>query len=135
MTPSGTVTTLHGFDGTDGANPYAELVQATNGDFYGATTNGGANGYGTVFSLSVGLGPFVKTRPYFGKVGVPVTILGNNLTGATGVTFNGTAATFTVNATGTAISTTVPVGATTGAVQVTLSGGSILSSNMPFRVT
>jgi hypothetical protein len=37
-----------------------------------------------------------------------VKILGSNLTGATSVTFNGTAAVFTVNSTGAAISTTVP---------------------------
>jgi len=29
------------------------MVQGTNGNFYGETTQGGANGYGTVFSLSV----------------------------------------------------------------------------------
>lgn len=67
-------------------------------------------------------------------MGAPVTILGNDLTGASSVTFNGTAAVFTVNSTGTAISTTVPVGATTGTVQVvTLSNGT-LSSNVPFTV-
>ena len=47
-----TFTTLHSFDGTYGANPYAGLVQATNGDGYGTTPNGGANGYGTVFKIT-----------------------------------------------------------------------------------
>jgi uncharacterized repeat protein (TIGR03803 family) len=47
-------TTLHSFDGPDGANPlWAGLVQATNGDFYGTTSGGGANGnYGTVFKIT-----------------------------------------------------------------------------------
>jgi len=31
--------------------PYAGLVQAANGDFYGTTPNGGANNYGTVFKI------------------------------------------------------------------------------------
>ena len=53
MTPSGTLTTLHSFDGTDGASPYGGLMQAANGFFYGTTHGGGADGYGTVFRLGV----------------------------------------------------------------------------------
>jgi len=49
-----TFTSLHIFDGTDGQNPYAGLVQGTNGKFYGTTYIGGANGYGTVFSFTAG---------------------------------------------------------------------------------
>jgi|HubBroStandDraft_1064217.scaffolds.fasta_scaffold41147_1 uncharacterized repeat protein (TIGR03803 family) len=131
ITPHGRLTTLHTFSQSgfsDGFEPASGLVQYTNGDLYGTTSE-------TVFSLSVGFGPFVEALPISGKVGAAVEILGTNLIDAASVTFNGTAATFTVNATGTAISTTVPVGATTGTVQVTLSGGSTLSSNVPFRVT
>ncbi len=40
ITPAGTLTTLHTFDSTDGANP-GGLVQATNGTFYGTTYGGG----------------------------------------------------------------------------------------------
>jgi uncharacterized repeat protein (TIGR03803 family) len=47
ITPSGALTTLYSFcpsyPCTDGANPTAGLVQATNGDFYGTTSQGGAN--------------------------------------------------------------------------------------------
>jgi uncharacterized repeat protein (TIGR03803 family) len=39
------------------------VIQATNGDFYGTTYGGGAHDRGTVFSLSVGLGPTVKVQP------------------------------------------------------------------------
>jgi uncharacterized protein (TIGR03437 family) len=94
---------------------------------------GGTNNEGTVFSLSVGLGPFVETNPTSGTLGAVVIILGTNLTGTTSVTFNGTAATFTVKSTS-EITTTVPTGATTGTVQVVTPGGT-LSSNVPFRVT
>jgi uncharacterized repeat protein (TIGR03803 family) len=59
------------------------LVQDTNGNFYGTTYEGGANNDGTVFRLSVGLGPFVETRPTSGEVGKAVEILGTDLTGAT----------------------------------------------------
>ena len=57
--------------------------------------SGGANGDGTVFSVSVGLGAFVKTQPHAGNVGAVINILGKNLTGGTSLSFNGTAATFT----------------------------------------
>jgi uncharacterized protein (TIGR03437 family) len=74
----------------------------------------------------------VETKPTSGKVGVAVKILGTNLTGATSVTFNGTAATFAV-VSSSEITTTVPTGATTGKVKVTTPHGT-LSSNVPFRM-
>ncbi len=44
---------LHNFqDGNDGAVPYAGLVSDKTGNFYGAATEGGANGGGTVFKLT-----------------------------------------------------------------------------------
>jgi hypothetical protein len=75
----------------------------------------------------------VITRPTSGAVGAAVTILGTNLTGATSVTFNGTAATFTV-VSSSEITTTVPTGALTGAVTVTV-GATTLTSNVAFLVT
>jgi uncharacterized repeat protein (TIGR03803 family) len=124
IAPNGTLTTLHSFDDADGASPNA-LVQATNGTFYGTTQS-------TVFSLSVGLGPFLKTLPSSGKVGAVVKILGTNLTAATSVSFNGTAAVFNV-VSRSEITTIVPTGATTGKVKVVTPSGT-LSSNVPFRV-
>ena len=137
ITPSGHLTTMHSFDITDGSFPDAGLLQATNGNFYGTTSNAGANGNcpsgcGTVFSLSNGLGPFVTTAPTSGNAGTQVIILGTNLTGTTGVTFNGCPASFDV-VSATEITTTVPTCASTGPVQVTTPGG-VLSSNVPFRV-
>lgn len=93
---------------------------------------GGADGLGSVFSVATGLSPFVKTLPTSGKVGTSVDILGTNLTGATSVTFNGTAATFTV-VSSSEITTAVPTGAKTGTVQVSTPSGT-LKSNVTFRV-
>jgi uncharacterized repeat protein (TIGR03803 family) len=132
ITPGGTLTTVHSFDNTDGENPSGGLVQATNGTFYGTAFQGGANGAGTIFSLSLGLGPFVKTLPASGRVGAAVMILGTDLTGATSVTFDGTAAKFTVTSSS-EITTTVPSGATTGEVKVVTPSGT-LSSNVSFMV-
>jgi uncharacterized repeat protein (TIGR03803 family) len=42
--------TLYSFTGgNDGSNPYAALTEATNGDLYGGTINGGAGTWGTLF--------------------------------------------------------------------------------------
>jgi uncharacterized repeat protein (TIGR03803 family) len=63
ITPAGTLTTLHSFDGTGGALPYASLVQASDGNFYGTSYQGGINdtcpyrnqgGCGTVFKITPG---------------------------------------------------------------------------------
>jgi uncharacterized repeat protein (TIGR03803 family) len=140
MTPSGTLTTLHSFDNADGRNPTA-LIRDTSGTLYGTTASGASvigkyhrcSGVcGTVFSVSVGLGPFVEARPGSVKVGAAINILGTDLTGATSVTFNGTAAKFTV-VSSSEITTTVPTGATTGEVKVITPGGTLLS-NVSFRV-
>jgi hypothetical protein len=77
--------------------------------------------------------PSSKQTPTSGKVGRAVTILGNNLTGATNVRFDGSAAKFT-SVSGTEIKTTVPTGATTGFVEVT-TPKKTLKSNVVFRVT
>jgi uncharacterized repeat protein (TIGR03803 family) len=49
-----------GFPCADGANPYAGLVQATDGNFYGTTGSGGVSGTcpttgcGTIFAITAG---------------------------------------------------------------------------------
>lgn len=136
ITTSGTLTTLYSFCAQsgcpDGFSPSNTLMQATNGDLYGTTADGGAHRGGTVFQFSVGLGPFVETLPASGAVGTTVIILGTDLTGVSSVTFNGTAAAFSADS-ATAISATVPAGASTGTIVVTTPSGT-LSSNVPFRV-
>jgi len=144
ITPAGVLTTLYSFaasSGLSGYGPQTALVQDTNGDFYGTTQLGGSSaacnvgyntGCGTVFRLSVGLDPFVKTLPAVGPVGSTVRILGTDLTGATSVTFNGTPAAFIV-VRPSEILTKVPAGATPGRVQVITPSGT-LKSNVGFFV-
>lgn len=58
ITKQGVITTLHSFcaqaNCPDGENPYAALIQAADGNFYGTTLNGGNAGsfYGTVFKIT-----------------------------------------------------------------------------------
>jgi uncharacterized repeat protein (TIGR03803 family) len=141
ITPSGQFTTIYNFcsqtNCVDGSRPASGLMQATNGTFYGTTAGGGTDmacgdSCGTVFSLSMGLGPFVEARNNFGKIGQIAGILGNNLTGTTNVTFNGTSASFTI-VSDTYLTATVPTGATTGTIQVTTPSGT-LNSNVAFQV-
>jgi uncharacterized repeat protein (TIGR03803 family) len=142
LTPAGVLTTLQSFSTPLFLFVGDGVVQATNGSFYGPTAAGGlANsslcyGYdstcGTVFSLSVGLRPFVETQTTYGKVGSLVKILGTDLADATSVTFNGTSAVFTIESKS-AIAATVPAGGTSGIVEVTIPFGT-LKSNVPFRV-
>jgi uncharacterized repeat protein (TIGR03803 family) len=50
---TGSLTTLHSFSGSpsEGAVPFAGLVEGSDGNFYGTTALGGAHGEGTVFKL------------------------------------------------------------------------------------
>ena len=81
------------------------------------------------FLEGISFSPFAPT---FGPVGTGVTITG--FTGATAVSFNGVAATFTVSPSGT-ITTTVPAGATTGPITVTTPGSGPMLTTTRFTVT
>jgi uncharacterized repeat protein (TIGR03803 family) len=56
ITPGGKLTTLYSFcsttNCTDGAYPVGGMTLATDGNFYGTTSGGGANGFGIVFKIS-----------------------------------------------------------------------------------
>jgi uncharacterized repeat protein (TIGR03803 family) len=43
---------LAGFDNANGANPYGALAEGTDGNFYGTTQFGGANGQGSVYQVT-----------------------------------------------------------------------------------
>lgn len=49
---SGNVTVLHNFGGTEGMNPYGVML-ASDGNLYGTTSRGGANGGGVVFKITL----------------------------------------------------------------------------------
>jgi uncharacterized repeat protein (TIGR03803 family) len=140
ISAAGTFASLYSFCGqpncTDGASPYGALFQGTDGILYGTTYGGGVVGCqitcGTVFSLDMGLGPFVSFVRAVGRVGQTGGILGQGFTGTTGVSFDGIPAEFTV-VSDTFIKATVPAGAATGFVTVA-TPGSTLTSNVPFHV-
>jgi|SRR5271165_916233 len=99
VTPSGVITTLHSFDGlTDGAEPIGGLVLGRDGNFYGATYDGGTNGAGTIFKVTPS-GTFAVLHTFAGNDGagsVATLLLGNDgnfygTTGAGGVGGGGTA--------------------------------------------
>jgi uncharacterized repeat protein (TIGR03803 family) len=53
MTPVGTLSACHSFNGPDGSRPTG-LMQATDGNFYGTTYYGGLNNLGVIFRLAPG---------------------------------------------------------------------------------
>jgi uncharacterized repeat protein (TIGR03803 family) len=132
ISPEGVLATLHTFGGTTDGFVEQNLTQATSGIFYGADDAGGTYNDGTIYALSAGLSPFAETVPTSGKIGETIQILGNDLTEATSVSFNGTPAVFTVDSK-TLISATVPAGATAGFVTVT-GPNATLKSNVEFQV-
>jgi len=69
ITPQGTLTILHSFDGTDGANPWGTLVAGNDRNFYGTTTIGGASSLGTVFQISPS-GAFKTIYSFKGSDGI-----------------------------------------------------------------
>jgi uncharacterized repeat protein (TIGR03803 family) len=130
ITFGGVLTTLGSFGG--GTKGYPKwMFQDTGGNFYPANVEKSGD-YGEILQLTAGLGPFVETVPISGKIGSKVVILGTSLTGATAVSFDGKAATFSV-VSPSEITTTVPTGATTGIVQVTTAKGTV-SSIVAFQV-
>lgn len=134
VAPGSGLTTLYGFYfGPTGEFPYAGVVQGTSGTFYGTTVGDGVLSFGTVYSLNVGLGPFVALVQPTGKVGQSAQVLGQGFNGTTSVTFNGVPASNFTIVSDTYLTAVVPKGATTGNVVVTTPAGT-LTSNVKFQV-
>jgi uncharacterized repeat protein (TIGR03803 family) len=81
MTPAGAQTTLISFTGNTGANPGSSpqgpLLLATDGNYYGTTTTGGASGLGTIYRLTPA-GVLTSLAAFTGTLG---TTLGSNPSG------------------------------------------------------
>ena len=62
---------VHGFNGSDAAgyNAYCDLILANDGNLYGITDNGGANGVGTVFKVVTSTGTVTPLWAFDGYTG------------------------------------------------------------------
>lgn len=112
ITPAGVESTLYSFGSTtsgDGNSALGNLVQASDGTFYGVTTGGGANGTGAVFTVTpagaeaviYSFGPKTGTDAQSPAGGLVQGSDGNfyGLTGKGGA--NGTGAIYKITPTGT----------------------------------
>jgi len=79
--PSGNLTTLHSFAGTDGAHPRGRLIEASDGNLYGTTVSGGSADVGVVFRIVTGPVPLNvvsrKTHGVAGAFDVALPLIGN----------------------------------------------------------
>jgi IPT/TIG domain-containing protein/peptidase M66-like protein len=105
---------------------------ATSGKISVITAGGTATSTAT-FTVTAPAPTITNFTPTSGLAGSSVTVMGTNFTGATAVSFNGTAATFSISS-ATQMTTTVPAGATTGPISITTPGGAA-SSASNFTVT
>jgi uncharacterized repeat protein (TIGR03803 family) len=81
ITSAGTLTVLHNFSYSDGGNPYSPPIQATDGNYYGATEAGGA-GSGTVYRITPS-GAFTSLHSFsFAECATPVAPLIQGTDGA-----------------------------------------------------
>ena len=108
------------------------MTQGSDGSLYGTTTGGGSGQGSTVFQLNLGLAPPLPqlrlAQPSSGAVGTTIRLAGNHLLNLTGVSFNGTPATFTpinVNY----AEAVVPAGAASGPITVTTMNGSVTTKS------
>ena len=143
-----TYTSLYSFDGgADGGQPIGQVLQMTNGKFYGTTYVGGGNcstgewdgeivivgGCGTVWNYNIGAKAFINLQTSSGKVGSKVGVFGQGFSSSSVVKFNGVTATSVTRSGTTYLTATVPTGASNGFVTVK-TGSTTLTSTQKFTV-
>jgi uncharacterized repeat protein (TIGR03803 family) len=135
ITPSGTLTTLHSFDSTDGVEGNG-LIQGTDGNFYGVTTFGGnSDSAGTIFKMTP-QGTVITLYAFNGTTGDFPDGLGPDwLLQATNGLFYGTAIDDGANNDGTIFSFAVGMGGTTASTTTLSLSPSIVSVNSGESVT
>lgn len=126
ITPAGVLTSLFSCSSSE-EEPVAGLTLASDGYFYGTTSFGGTNFWGSIFRFSDDAISSFTFLPASGPGQTTVIIIGSNFTGTTNVSFNGIAASFTVNS-DTQITATVPCSATTGPITLAKPSGTAISS-------
>ena len=142
--PVGTVVTINGanfngltsvrFNGNSSTGSFNAVritatvsASATTGPITVTTTNGTATSTG-IFTV-VPAPSIAGFTPSSAPVGAQIAINGNNLTGATNVTFNSVSAVFVVNS-ATQILANVPTGNSSGLIRVSTPGGTASSAGV-----
>jgi hypothetical protein len=118
ITTAGTVTLYHVDIGAGTLAQPGRLAAGPDGALWFATFF-----VNIIWRVTTSVTPGISDKnPESGPVGTQVTITGVNLSGATAVAFNGTAAPI-ISDTATSVVTQVPAGATTGLITITTPAG------------
>jgi uncharacterized repeat protein (TIGR03803 family) len=133
ITPGGTLTTLHLFDSTDGGWPLSGVIQATDGNFYGTTELGGANGTGTIFKMTPA-GTLITLYTFPSSGGFPAGLM---IPAASGIFYGTTPGDGATNDDGTVFSFAIGLGGTTASTNsLSLSPASVaVGSSGPVVMT
>lgn len=133
LTPTNNYTVLYDAGpGNAGSQFTPTPMQHTNGIVYGLAGAGGAHSGGVLYSLDVGLPPFIALMSTSGTPGQTVEILGQGFNSASSVKFGTGSANFNA-VSDTYMTAVIPAEGTQGYVTVTTGSGT-LTSNKKFKV-
>jgi IPT/TIG domain/Peptidase M66 len=116
------------FSVTDASHIAATVPSGATTGTVSVTTPGGTATSTNNFTVNAAAPTITSFSPTSGSVGTPVTITGANFSGATGVKFNGSFASYGVSDANHIIAT-VPNGATSGAISVSSNAGTGTSAS------
>jgi len=85
ISPSGSYSNLYSFGSVpnDGENPFAGLVQGSDGNFYGTAERGGTNNFGTIFKLTFPLNSLANQISAINKAGTNIIVSIPSIAGET----------------------------------------------------